>query len=264
MHRVGTGLLVAAVLGVGVAAAIDALPDDERGPAGTNRVVPQPAAVKVLREAGARGVITYSDRGCRLRALRLPSLRAASAPTIESCEPHVPSGGIGTWKGDVVWSGFGYQTVQVVLSKEEIGRAIRSRLGLRAGRFRARQAVGLAGGRYAVLVESTDRRRWQLVAGFAARRLSFVYPGGDVIRPSPLGGYFAVLDPGRGGLSVYTSEGVLLSLPDLGEPHAIAWSPDERWTALATRASIYLFPTRRPQPPVVRIVAAARDLDWGA
>jgi hypothetical protein len=259
MRRLGTGLVVAAVLGVGLAAAVDALPE------GTERVAdagPPQKLVDALTEAGATGTLTYSNEACRLHAIRLPSLRAAKAPTIQSCEPHVPTGGIGVWKGDVVWSGFGYQTVQIVLSQEQIGRAIRPRLELGAREVRARQAVGLAGGVIAALVESGDGRL-EALAGFHGRNLRFLYPGGELLRPSPRGGYVAVIDRAAGGVTVYTSGGGITPLPDLGEAHAIAWSPDERWTALATRASVYLFPTRRPRPPVLRIPLRVRDLDWG-
>src|SRR5918995_4611207 len=145
MRRLTTALVVAAVVGVGVAAAVDALSEKRAPEAGPRREL-----VDVLRDAGVRGTLTYSDEACRLHAIRLPSLRAARAPTIESCEPHVPTGGIGTWKGDVVWAGFGYQTVQIVLSKKDLTRGL-ARLGWRVtGGYRAHQAVSLAGGWYAV------------------------------------------------------------------------------------------------------------------
>jgi hypothetical protein len=260
MSRLGTGLVVAAVLGVGVAAAVDALPESKERVASPG---PPQKLVAALSAAGLRGTLTYSDEGCRLHAIRLPSLRAARAPTIQSCEPHVPTGGIGTWKGDVVWSGFGYQTVQVVLSQEEIGHVLRGRFGLSARDVSARQAVGLEGGAVAVLAESDDGRLREL-AGFSGGRLRFLHPGGELLRPSPRGGYVAVVDPAKGGVTVYTRTGAITPLPDLGEAHSIAWSPDERWTALATRASVYLFPTKRPQPPIIRIPIRVRDLDWSA
>jgi hypothetical protein len=43
---------------------------------------------------------------------------------------------------------------------------------------------------------------------------------------------------------------------------AVAWSPDERWTALATDASVYVYPTDRPDELVVRIPLMVRDLAW--
>jgi hypothetical protein len=80
--RLPTGLVAAAVVALGVAAAVDGV---QRGggdplPPGTTTSVPEGAPVE-LREAGVRGVLTYADRDCRVRAVRLPDL-----------EPH-PSGG---------------------------------------------------------------------------------------------------------------------------------------------------------------------------
>ncbi|HEV2711810.1 MAG TPA: hypothetical protein VGU26_01840 [Gaiellaceae bacterium] len=260
MHRLGTGLVVAALLGVAVAAAVDALPEGKELVADTR---PPQKLVDALTEAGVRGTLTYSDQACRLHAVRLPSLQAARAPTIRSCEPHVPTGGIGAWKGGVVWSGLGYQTVQVVLSQEEIEQSLRERFGLSSGRFRAMQAVSLAGGRYAVTVESVGSPRWSLLAFFDEGRLDLVHPGG-ALRPSPQGRYVAVIEPARDGVTVYTSAGGITPLPDLGGAHSIAWSPDERWTALATGASVFVFPTKRPEPPIIRIPIRVRDLDWSA
>jgi hypothetical protein len=47
-------------------------------------------------------------------------------------------------------------------------------------------------------------------------------------------------------------------------PHAIAWSPDERWTAVATRASVYVFRTEETDGTLIRIPITVRDLAWGA
>src|SRR5919109_4595498 len=221
MRRLATGLVVAAVLGVGAAAVVDALPEDNgRQPVPAGRPS-SPRLAERLRDLGVRGVITYRDRKCSLHAIRLPSLRPARAPSIESCEPHVPTGGIGTWKGDVVWSGFGYQTVQVVLSQEEIGHVLRGRFGLSARDVSARQAVGLEGGAVAVLAESDDGRL-RVLAGFSGGRLRFLHPGGELLRPSPRGGDVAVVDPAKGGVTVYTRTGAITPLPDLGEAHSIA------------------------------------------
>ena len=47
-------------------------------------------------------------------------------------------------------------------------------------------------------------------------------------------------------------------------PHAVAWSPDERWTALAGRSAVYVFRTEESQGLVVEIPLAVRDLAWSA
>ncbi|MDQ3823421.1 MAG: elongator complex 1 family protein, partial [Actinomycetota bacterium] len=46
---------------------------------------------------------------------------------------------------------------------------------------------------------------------------------------------------------------------------ALAWSPDERWTALATARHVVLVPTRRLADPRARrlwLPIEARDLAW--
>lgn len=249
MHRVGTGLLVAAVLGVGVAAAVDALPESAGNPA--NRV---DASVPSI--AGARGTITYSDQDCKLHALRLPDLRRVRAPTIQSCEPHVPTGGVGSWKGDVVWAGFGYQTVQLILSKTDLTRGLRALGRESADGYRARQAVALAGGRYAVLATASQAEWPRVLVLLAGTRVVGTVSFGDeaqMLRPSPSGRYVAVISQGEPGLRVFTRDGRAVRLPRLRDAHAIAWSPGERWTAIATRASIVVFETARPAGQLVRI-----------
>src|ERR687892_1350648 len=152
MRRLPTGLLVAAVAVLAAAAAVDALRDGSeptrRTPPEDARAPERAAAVDALRTAGATGTLVYSDAGCRLHALRLPSLRPAPASRIQRCEPHIPTDGIGTFEGDVVWAGLGAGVVQIVLSREELSRAVRRSTGLE-GPHRAVQAVPLARDRIA-------------------------------------------------------------------------------------------------------------------
>jgi hypothetical protein len=271
MRRLPTGLLLAAVAALAVAATVDALrtgsESSPRSPAQPTVPPEQAAAVAALRAAGVAGTITYSDEDCRLHAFRLPTLRPARASGIQICEPHVPTGGIGTFGGDVVWAGLGFGFVEVVLSKEELSRVL-GRSGYEiAGGYRARQAVPLAGGRYAVLAEP-PRAPWSHVlvflAGKRARHAVVASPGeAESLRPSPSGGYVAVFEAGEPSIRLFSSDGEELPLPAVTNPHAIAWSPDERWTALATRASVYVFPTDDPDH-VIRIPVSARDLHWEA
>jgi hypothetical protein len=263
MRRVRTGLVVAAVVAVGVAAAVDVLSQQQ-----TPEAVPSRALVGALREAGIRGTLTYSDEACRLHAIRLPSLSTANAPSIESCEPHVPTGGIGVWKGDVVWSGFGYRTVQVVLSHEDLTRQLGLHGRRTTGGYRARQAVALAGGRYGILAEASRAASGQVFLVVRTGRIERVVATDvgetDSLRPSPNGRYLALLDPGGPDVRLFSAAGGIVPLPAVTSPHALAWSRDERWTALATRRSVYVFATKRPLGPVLRLPVRVRDLDWGA
>ena len=60
-------------------------------------------------------------------------------------------------------------------------------------------------------------------------------------------------------------DGSEVHLPDITGIRAVAWSPDGRWTAFATRASVFLAPTRElgaPSPRLIRLPLAVRDLAW--
>jgi hypothetical protein len=272
MRPSATAFVVAGLAGVALAAGIDAVRGGPRESAPPPTVAEtEPAVASVLDRAGVRGVITYSDEACRLHAVALPSLRPARAPAAASCKPLVPTGGLTAWKGDVVWSGLGYGTVQVVLSRHELTRemrrAMRQRSYLGTERYRARQAVGLGDTRVAALVEESTSG-WALVGIFERKRLLFFagtdfLAGNDVLRPSPGGSFLSVLEPAEPGITVFTRDGEPFSLPEVTNPHAIAWSPDERWTALATRWSIYVFRSDGSGATIRLPVAGARDLAWG-
>jgi hypothetical protein len=268
MRRSATAFVVAGLVALALAAGLDALRGerDERAPPATVEEM-EPDVAAVLERAGIRGVITYSDEACRLHAVALPSVRPARAPSVASCRAFGPTGGITAWKGDVVWSGLGYGTVQVVLSKERISRAIQATPGYEGvGDYAARQAVSLGGNRIGALLEDgagLDR----VLALFTGTRLEVVVPrrriDGRSLRPSPRGSFLAVFDPGDAGILVFTRDGEPVSLPDVTNPHAIAWSPDERWTALATRWSVYVFRSDRRGPTMRLPLGGAGDLAWG-
>jgi hypothetical protein len=268
VRRILTWLVVGGVAVIGVAATADALRGGEAvvtaggESTATDRFRAREAehAVLQLREAGATGVLTYSDEDCRLHAVGLPDLEPAPAPRIEMCEPYTGTGGIGVFDGDVVWSGLGYQAVQVVLTQEELNRLL--------GRddLSVRQAVSLGPDMIAVLADGRDgawivsihegRRVVRAAGGFNGERV--------ILRPSPRGGYLAVLLPREPALQVADRAGRAVPLPTVTRPHAITWSPDERWTAVATDGSVYVFPTGRTGGPLVRIPLAVRALAWEA
>lgn len=275
MPRLGTSLVLVALGGLGLAATLDALVGDGEAPsraaAPTTTTAPllarQPElAVSQLREAGVSGLLTFSDEDCRLHALSLPELEEQRAPPLEMCSPYTETGGLGAVDGDVVWSGLGYGAVQTVLSKTDLARALeRDGRAIERG-YRAVQAVSLGGDRYAVIAQATEAPRERVVVLFAEERVTGVATAlvreDDRLRPSPRGEYVAVLRPGEPGLEVLRASGEPVLLPQVPAPHAIAWSSDETWTALATRESVYVFPSERPGDLVVRIPLAVRDLDW--
>ena len=282
MRRWGTWLLVVVLVGLGLAATLDAVVGDggsprraARSPTTVRLLARQPElAVSQLREAGVAGLLTFSDQECRLHAVSLPELRPTRAPSFEMCSPITSAGGLGAVDGEVVWSGLGYGTVQVILSEEQLSRALRAGLGMEEAEdagFRAVQAVSLDAKRFVVLADSTYRPRERVLAAFDGREAAFVKPRwfvGDAraVRPSPQGGYYALLGPGfvAGiGSPIFSRDGDQLARPDgIPASHAIAWSPDERWTALATDESVYVYPTEAPERLVVRIPLRVRDLVW--
>jgi hypothetical protein len=278
MRRLATGVLVAGLLVLGLAAAVDALRGQGERPRPSERSAPPRAAtgdrsaVAALELAGVRGTITYSDRQCRLHAVRLPTLEAAPAPGYERCTPHIPSRGFAVADGEVVWSGLGFRTAQTVLSRAELTAAVRRHpqaVGppwTGAGRYEAVRLVALGANRLAVVLVN-PHADWErpLLATFEDGRLASLRVGvagsRDRIRPSPRGRYLAVLHP-LAGVEIYKADGDRVQLPSVTNPHAVAWSPDDEWTALATRYSVYVFPSDRPQE-TIRIPLAVRDLDWG-
>jgi len=281
MRRIATWLLVGAVAALGLAAAVDALRGDvepvrEARPPETTTTTPDltgqagPAAAR-LRDARITGVLTYADDDCQLRAVSLPDLEPARAPSFEMCRPLTDSSGHGTVDGDVVWAGLGYGAVQVVVSRETLGREISRWLAgpaaERKGPFRAVQAVGLGPDRLVVLADSTIDPTERVLVLLEHGRVILVQPRWVVrearfIRPSPLGTYFALFGPD--GVRLFDRNAGPLALPAAArDPQAVAWSPDERWTALATEDAVYVFPSEAPYDPMVRVPLAVHDLDWG-
>ena len=162
----------------------------------------------------------------------------------------------------MVWSGFGFRTIQVVLSRKSLDRAVSRRLETDRLGLRAVQAVSLQDGRYAVLLEDEARRTY--AAFFEGNLALAVYPlveADHTLRPSPGAKYVALLTRGS-TLQVFTRAGHPQELPPVANPHAIAWSPDDAWTALATSRSVYVFRSGEDDETLPRIPLVVRDLDW--
>jgi hypothetical protein len=89
----------------------------------------------------------------------------------------------------------------------------------------------------------------------------FPYPRLVDLRVSPFGGYVAARFAGGQGLIVLDERGDLVSA-GIRTAHAITWSPDEIWTALATNDGVFVFPTGERAIQLIRVPIAARDLVW--
>jgi hypothetical protein len=90
---------------------------------------------------------------------------------------------------------------------------------------------------------------------------SFPYPRLVDLRVSPYGSYVSARFAGGQGLIMLDERGDLVSL-GIRAAHAVAWSPDEIWTALATDDGVFVFPTGERAIQLVRVPIIARDLIW--
>jgi hypothetical protein len=158
--------------------------------------------------------------------------------------------------------------IQEVLPREVLSSALQGRIdGCRVG-VRAVQAVSLGDERYVVLAECPGEEETRVEAGFDEQRPLFVHPawrvgGTRLIRPSPAGEFYALLGRDPLGDRLYDRDGGAVGIPaGIPGPLSVAWSPDDRWTALATAESVYVFPSERPESRLVRIPLAVNDLDW--
>jgi hypothetical protein len=152
----------------------------------------------------------------------------------------------------------------VLLSRADLTRAAPYQLVPEETPFVARELAWISGDRLAVLVGGSYpdfvgvfRGRtflYRMFTGFAPRSLG----------ASPLGRYVAVEDDGpqvvRAGRTPRT-----VTFPEgLTTVRAVAWSPDERWLALATRASVWLMDLGDPGVPLIRLPIEAREIGWSA
>jgi hypothetical protein len=81
------------------------------------------------------------------------------------------------------------------------------------------------------------------------------------LRVSPMGSYVAARAAG-GGMLVIDASGHPVSLPPFLTPSSITWSPDERWTAVATANSVFVFRTELSEARLRRLSIHALDLAW--
>ena len=275
MGRVSTSILVAAMVVLGLAAAVDALQrgddgaphriqaEDAARARGAETPTWRRAAADELAEHRIRGTLVWVDPGCRVRALRLPTLDTVVPPRPRSCGPN----GRGLLPpvaelrpGARPAPGFGEG--RPVLSGPNLLRALREN-AWRLRRPVITEAAWLDRRRYAALVED-EAADESIMAVFRGRRLvgapPFAYGSLARLRASPYGTYAAAAI-GGGGLVVVDGEGELR--PDgLSGGRAIAWSPDETWTAIARPDAVYLFETGTRAVSLIRLPIRAADLAW--
>ena len=91
----------------------------------------------------------------------------------------------------------------------------------------------------------------------------------DELVASPSRRYLAAHGSSFRGLTFVNSDGRLLARNPIASGHHAAWSPDERWTAVATGGSTYVFRTAETEffnsdsrPRAIRIPVHAADVEW--
>jgi hypothetical protein len=218
-------LAVAAVIAVGVAAAVDAF---RGGPAGVPSYL--------------HGELVYSDTACHRHTIRLPDLVRHDFLTV-GCGVFTRRDNLGVRDGAVAW--FAYPEpggTTTLLHRRELPAGVTV------------QTVAWLGGRRfaAVLGPRGDVTVWQ-----GSRQLRETASGTYMeLRASPDGRYFAALGGGRIQVIDRSGRGLWQT-----RGRALAWSPDERYAAVAGRGELVIVPAAGGDP-IVRLDVRARDVDW--
>lgn len=156
-----------------------------------------------------------------------------------------------------------------IFSREHLAEALRGRRSpvlLRS--YSIVEASWLDDYRFAALIQGRFEKTIAVVdqrGDLAAIADETSIPSGalEALQASPEGGYIAIRQR-SGEIQVFddTLAPVSFSLPPGTTIRAIAWSPDERWTGVATQGSVFLFSTARPSAHPIRLPIAANDLAW--
>jgi hypothetical protein len=182
-----------------------------------------------------QGELVYSDPDCGRHAVRLPDLARRDFLTV-GCGVFTRRDNLGVRDGEVAW--FAYPVpggTTTLLRNPDV-----------------REVAWLGGRRFAAALAGGSLTIWE------GDRLVRVVARGSyrALRASPNGSFFAAI--AGDGLAVFDAAGRRLDLP---EGHAIAWSPDERFAAVAGADEIEIVPAGGGEP-VARIPLSVADLDW--
>ena len=182
-----------------------------------------------------RGELVYSDADCRRHAVRLPDLARRDFLTV-GCGVFTRRDNLGVRDGEVAW--FAYPVpggTTTLLRNPDV-----------------REVAWLGGKRFAAALAGGSLTIWE------GDRLLRVVARGSFrgLRASPNRRYFAAI--AGGGLEVFDAEGRRLDLP---AGHAIAWSPDGRFAAVADESEIEIVPAAGGDT-IAQIPLSVADLDW--
>jgi hypothetical protein len=152
----------------------------------------------------------------------------------------------------------------VLLSTGDLTRALR-RAGWAGQRFSVREIAWLPESRLAAIVRAEDPEVGDLLVVFEGRRLvrepAFAYDGLHGLQASPRG-RFVSAEIETGGLALVDRLGRPVVENVFRYGHALTWSPDERWAAVAAEEGIDFFQPGQPSRWPVLLPIVARDLIW--
>lgn len=302
MANRGTALLVAAIVGLGVAAGVDALRGDGDS-ASKSDLTTTGSAAQELASRQITGVLHYTVRvrpgQCALGSLALPGLEATSAVDIGSCRIATSLGGrvaVGgpcpggdisvlgparpvlldgcapAWKPDGTLTFVrGDRVIEVV--KGCTGTAPADCLRRTPMRVEPRDVVRelawIDDERLAILLDSPGNSESVrvLVSGAGGRlaRPVLSFPGLSYLRPFGRNRLMVRAGPPGQGFLTIDDNRIASAFPRfLADGQALAVSPDGAWVASTSLGAVHVYRLgdRRPLDPV-RIDIDAVDLGWG-
>jgi hypothetical protein len=293
-------IVVAGLIGLALAAAVDALRGDgdeaERVPATVE--IASPAAD--LRRAGVSGELYFTVRsghGCRLRALTLPSVRDAASFEFEWCRFDVSGAGNvvagppcpgdrvevravdappSSWRGCApAWKPNGELTFvragDVVTPTRTLLRDVTrlARLALGEGsRLAVHELAWLSDTRLAAVVGDPTVSSAVIVIAESGRAVSEPIFVGEETAIQVSHDRREAFATAAGFVQVFDPRGVVRSQSRFGLPDvaAVADSPDGRWLALARPGNVCIYRLTEPPPrqpfPVACLPFDAVDLAW--
>ena len=198
--------------------------------------------VEVLRDGGAVGGLVYTNPWCQPVELVLPELDREPLGASRRCLPDPESTG---WR-----------------------KARKTDQRLVEGSDSVREVARLGTKRVAAIVHDRELGLDVLAVfedGLPVSPPALAHPGLTGLAVSPRRGHMAVRSD-SGKVFVLDREG-RFALPgrfrfSLLETRAVAWSPDDRWTVLATRSRLYILETDPATTEVVELPIVAVNVSW--
>jgi hypothetical protein len=251
--------------------------------------------------ASLRGVLVIADARCRTEAIRLPALAPEAPPRqpdcggvtlsidgtlaaqcredvtavkspdgrllaadVDGCAPAWRSdGALSVVRDGAIVIAGRHGPNRVFFSRGELANALRT-LVERPETYSFAEVRWLSRSSFVALVRG--ERPWETAAAvFGPGGLESFFPqfGGHIedLRVSPRGDFaFARTEPGRQYVMV-SHGGTEMTIPRIANARALAWSPDQRWVAIASRNTTFIARVGSTEV-VAQVPVGARALEW--